>query len=64
MQQAFRRHPGMVRACCCAIAFLLCSCATLKESPLWPSRTEPWCLPKAKYDHKHQKYYAGVRCAF
>jgi uncharacterized lipoprotein YajG len=42
-------------ACLLVVALLLAGCA-------WPSRTQPWCLPKAKYQQETHGVFVGVRC--
>ena len=29
-----------------------------------PSRTEPWCLPRAKWDREAKRVSIGVKCAW
>lgn len=45
------------------VATLLTGCGIVKQ---YTERayTEPWCFPKARIDHKKQRYYAGVKCVF
>jgi hypothetical protein len=37
-------------------------CASLKESPMWPSYTKPYCYPRGKVSKDMKRYYAGVSC--
>lgn len=40
-----------------AIALVVSGCAL-------PSKTEPFCYPKAKYERDHKRYYLGAKCFF
>lgn len=50
---------GLAIALCLA-AMLLAGCVTLNA----PSRTEAWCLPHAKYSHRTERAFLGLRCAW
>ena len=51
----------------CLVAVGLCGCAlmptqhSLREAGMWPSRTEPFCVPHGRYKAERKQWLAGVR---
>lgn len=68
MRPAHRRHPGLERQVVLILgAFVLnlgTGCASIKDSPVWPSYERPFCYPKASFNREHRRYFGGVSCRF
>lgn len=47
-----------------ARASLACLCVVILAGCPWPTREDPFCLPKGKYNRDRHELYAGVRCAW
>lgn len=58
MQFAARRLAALVAA------VALSGCASLRDSPLWPSYTRDYCYPRASFHRNTKKTTLGVKCHF